>query len=73
MNQANTSKANAVKDVKKVTGVQDFINDVHAEQKHKNRLQFDSLIHRGLVKASDASVFHSLGKKLEVKFNYENY
>lgn len=73
MNLANSTKIHAVNEVKKVIAVQGFTHDEHTEQKHKNRLQFDSLIQRGLAQASDASVFHTFGKKFEVKFNYENY
>lgn len=73
MNQAKAKakKTDTAKEVKRVTGVQGFIHDVYAEQKHENRLQFDNLIQRGVVQASDASVFHTLGKIFEVKFNYE--
>lgn len=45
------------------TGVQGFIEDEYAAQKQKNRLQFDDLIKRGLAKATDASVFHGLGRE----------
>lgn len=52
---------------------QGFIQDEYAAQKDKNRRQFGDLVKRGLAKATDASAFHGLGKKIKVTYRNEDF
>lgn len=58
---------------RELIGVQGFIQDEYAAQKHKNRLQFGNLVKNGLAKASDASMFHGLARNSKVKYRNEEF
>ncbi len=58
---------------RELTGVQGFIQDDYAALKNKNRRQFSNLIKNGLVRASDASMFHGLARNSIVKYRNEEF